>query len=171
MASYASPSYDPSLPLSLKKPLVDEFWERRDARTKMVLAWMHGAEHWTMDEKPSLQPALIVLAEQLQRARAEHLQRAQDLLIKTMAYLSAPTFFRLCAWMEHRFNTRVDMLGGLVHHAAHLRDHPTSTNFHVEGALFIERFHAIKSVPLMMQIFHPERLQYLRQLLEKYPSI
>lgn len=142
--------------LNLRQSLVDQFWETRDPRMRQILEHMAVGEYWNLDSKERVAEALFGLTGKLDRAKPEAIERCLQPLIRLMAYLSTPKAMRLLEWMSDRYDT---LAVELLKEAAVMAD-PC-------GGLMIDRIQTIKSLSLLSNIFAPDRVKQVTELLLK----
>jgi hypothetical protein len=142
--------------LNLRANIIDQFWETRDPRMRQILDQMATGEYWQMDSRERVAEALAALTGKLDRAEPEVIERCLPHLVRLMAYLSAPRAMRLLEWMSERHDT----LAVAITREAAVMDDPC-------GRLMVERVQTIKSLSLLSNIFAPERVKQITELLRK----
>lgn len=143
--------------LSLKKRMVEEYWQKTDRRMSKILNVMNNVEHWTKDDESAIKDKLSDFGGKLETAKRDVLSNIAEKLIHTMGYISAAKALRIMNWLDETHP------GMSVHYTMEAKrlatDLPTAN-------IMIERLSTIRSLSLISKVFAPNRAKLINELLK-----
>lgn len=144
--------------LDLRESVVNEFWRKQDQSMPGALAWMDRIETWTLDNDPGFEQAIAWLTPLLEQTPSEVVKENSANFLHVMAYLSSSRALRLLAWLGQHHNDFLTL--ELVEEArANQNDPPCH--------LMLDRLRTLQSMALLAQVFSPQRLHMLTQMLRE----
>ena len=143
--------------LDLRKPIVGSYWKARDVRLHSILRYMETTESWVLDSDEDFSQALEKLAARLDKADRQAVLKNADRLLLVMAYMSSSSAMRTLTWLDQHFQNglSVDLL-----RLARESDEPATR-------IILDRVRAIHSLSLLGQVFSPERLRLVSDVLRE----
>lgn len=144
--------------LSLKKRMVQEYWQKTDKRMAKILSVMENVEHWVVDDISSCKDKISDFGQKLETAKRDVLSNNAEKLIHLMGYMSSSKSIRVMNWLD-------EMHPGLsVHFTMEAKRLSPSLK---TAALMMDRLSTIKSLSLIGKVFAPNRAKLINELLKE----
>ena len=146
---------------NLRQSIVEDFWQKKDARMYRILSWMESMEDWMLDDNEDVANSIFVLANTLERASRDNIIEYSHELIQAMAYMSSPRALRLMEWFDEHFPDGLSV--EITNQALQMKDDEHS-------ALLLDRFNTLNRLSLLGKMFSPGRTKKIINLLKQYSN-